>query len=458
MSKEKEVKIIFLGGAGTVTGSKIIVQLGQRHILVDAGLFQGLKELRMLNWEPLPFNIHKLDAILLTHAHLDHVGYMPMLTKSGYRGKILATPPTCELSRVILMDSARLQEEEAEQANEMGYSKHKPAKPLYTTQDALQCLKHFSDVPDNKWISLSDDTRFRFLKSGHILGSCMIELEYMGKIIFFSGDIGKRDPLILNPAERIHYADYVVLESTYGNRIHREDNPEIILAKAINDTLQRGGNLIIPSFAIERAQEVIYLINCIKRKNMIPDVPVYLDSPMALDASEIFCRYSEWHKLSFQESFNMFEQVTMIRDIKSTMRNIENPIPKIIISGSGMLTGGRVLEYLKAYVQDKKNMILFVGYQAEGTRGRSILNKEPEIKIHGQFYKVAIEARELHGMSGHADQDDLLDWLKNIKNKPKKIFLNHGETESANALREKIMKTFGWDTIIAQMHAEYIMK
>jgi metallo-beta-lactamase family protein len=447
--------IAFLGGAGTVTGSKTLLSLGDRKILVDCGLFQGIKTLRMMNWDPFPVDPQLIDLVLITHAHLDHVGALPLLAKNGFDGKILATPATIELARIILYDSARLQEEEARNANEKGYTRHSPAKPLYDMEDVTACLTLFESIELYEEREIFPGIRVHYLNSGHILGSCMIEVYYEGKKILFSGDIGRSNPLILHPPDKVLDADLLVMESTYGNRVHPAALPELQLSQIINDTLHRDGNVIIPSFSIERAQEIIYVLNSMKQTNMIPDVPVFLDSPMAIDASDIMLRYPNGHKLGFKNCLDMFENVTMIRDIRSTFHNISSGNRKIIIAGSGMVTGGRVLEYLKAFIEEDKHTVLLVGYQAEGTRGRQLANGEESIKIHGTYYKVRAEIKEISGLSGHGDQQEMLNWMKQFVRFPKTVYLNHGEDEASKAFQSLILQTFETDCRVALMNHPY---
>jgi metallo-beta-lactamase family protein len=450
-----KASIIFLGGAGTVTGSKILFQYKNKNILIDCGLFQGIKELRVMNWEPLPIEIYQIDAIIITHAHLDHVGYLPRLVKEGYDRTIYTTAPTKRLAEIILYDSAQLQEEEAELANREGYSRHSPAKPLYTTRDVQNCLQLFEEVEANQWIELEDIFKFRYQPNGHILGSCLVELLFDEQKIVFSGDLGRTENLLLSPPSILREADYLVLESTYGDRNHTSTRPEEVLTEVIEEVIEKKGNLIIPSFAIERAQELICMINILKEQGRIPDIPVFLDSPMAIDASEIFYSYSEWHKLDRSKILQFFGGVTMNRELKHTFRTMDTPGSKIIIAGSGMLTGGRVLEYLKAFLDQPQHTILLVGYQAIGTRGRDLLENAPSIRIHGRSYAVKAQVKELQGMSGHADQQELLHWLSHFEVSPKKIFLNHGEPESSSALKTAIEQQYTSKCLAAVMQQRY---
>lgn len=432
------VSLQCLGAAKTVTGSKHLLRTPELNILVDCGLFQGIKSLRLKNREPLPLDVKNIQILLLTHAHLDHTGYIPLLVKNGFNGRIFMTPPTRDLAEIILRDSAKIQEEDAERANRNGYSKHSPALPLYTEQDVENTLEYFRAHNDNEWITLSKNIKFRFHKNGHILGSAFVEIECYGKKILFSGDIGRRTSEILDPPSIIREADYLIMESTYGNRLHNPAPPEEHLARAINSTIQKQGNLLIPSFAVGRAQEIMLMINKLKEAGKIPYVPVYLDTPMGADATDILCRYTEWHKLSEHQCVGIWNNITINREFRGTNVILNQKGSKIIIAASGMLTGGRVLEYLKHYIGDKRNTILLAGYQAEGTRGRALEEGAHEIKIHGKYYAIKAEIEEITSLSAHGDQKEMLDWLKQFDIKPEHIFLIHGEPIALEAFRVKI--------------------
>lgn len=451
--------ISFLGGAGTVTGSKTLLEFDGQKILIDCGLFQGLKVLRQKNWQPLPVNPSSINSVIITHAHLDHVGYIPLLVKNGFSGNIYATPPTCDLAKIILLDSAKLQEEEAWLANQGGYARHTPAKPLYTINDAEKSFKHFVPIEDENWVPLRNDFSFRFLRNGHILGSAFVEIILKGKKIVFSGDLGRANPLLLEPPVKISEADYLILESTYGDRDHPKMPAESVLASIVIDALRKKGNLIIPTFAVERAQEIMFLLNSLKSKNMIPsNIPIYLDSPMGIDATDVMMKYPAWHILSTEFCNRICQNIIKVRELKETLNIIRENKPKIIIAGSGMLSGGRALEYLKAYADDTKTTVLFVGYQAEGTRGRAMLQGAKHIKIHGNYYKINAQVKEISSFSGHADQSEILDWLSNFSKKPQKIFLNHGELKSSNALRLLIQDKFEIECEIPQLNTHILLE
>jgi metallo-beta-lactamase family protein len=450
--------LTFLGGAGTVTGSKTLIEFNGNKILVDCGLFQGLKELRLLNRQPFAVEPASINTVIITHAHLDHVGYLPLLVKNGFSGNIYATPPTCDLAKIILTDSAKLQEEEAQLANRGGYSKHHPAEPLYTLKDSAEALKHFVPVEGEQWIQLSNEFRFRFIKNGHILGSCFVEAMAGDKKIVFSGDLGRMNPLLLEAPKKITSADYLILESTYGDRDHPEAPTDAVMAEIVNDALRKQGNLIIPTFAVERAQEVMFVLHDLREKNMIPEsVPIYLDSPMGVDATQVMLKYPGWNKLSEERCRHICDEVIMVKEFNDTMNIIKEKHSKIIIAGSGMLSGGRVLEYLKAYVNDRRTTILFVGYQAEGTRGRAMVSGAKHIKIHGKYYQVNAEIKEVSSFSGHADRTEMMEWLKNFTAMPQKIFLNHGEPQSSLALKKLIEEKRKTECIIPKMNEMFAL-
>lgn len=436
--------IQFLGGASTVTGSKFLVSHGADKILVDCGLFQGIKELRLLNWSEFPVDPSTITAVILTHAHLDHTGYLPLLVKNGFKGKVYCTPPTRSLSKVILIDSAEIQQEDAEYANQMGYSKHHPAKPLYTVEDAKEALKLFTPVSEPGWTTISDQIKFRFTPSGHILGSAFVELKLADKKITFSGDLGRQKPLILKPPGAIESTDYLVLESTYGDRVHSLTSPLRELARIVTETVNRRGHVIIPSFAIGRAQDLLYLFSQLRTQKMIPDVPIFLDSPMAIDATEIFLDYPEWHDLKPHEIKAFCEAAVMVRNKQQSAELTRRKDSAIVIAGSGMLSGGRVLHHLESRLGDERNTVLLVGFQAAGTRGRLLKDGINELKMYGQYVSVRAKVEEISVLSAHADQIETVEWLKSFKKPPLKTFIVHGEPQSSDALRVRIQDALKW--------------
>lgn len=436
------LSIQFLGAVGTVTGSKHLLSTPKLKILVDCGLYQGLKELRLKNREPFPIDVKAIDVVLITHAHLDHCGYIPLLVKNGYKGPFIMTPPTKELVKLILIDSAKIQEEEARQANEGGYSKHSPAKPLYTEEDVEKALLQFEVKQADEWIHLNEDISFQFLKNGHILGSSFIELKYFDKTIVFSGDIGRYNSDLLPAPTVIKQADVLVLESTYGDRNHPDKDPLDELESVILNTIHKKGNLIIPSFAVGRAQEIMFLINELKEQKRIPTIPVYLDSPMGADATEIFLNNPHWHKLSSKEAYKVARHIEIIRDFHDTDKVLRNEKSKIIIAASGMLTGGRVLNYIQKYGEYHSTTILLVGYQGEGTRGRALKDGDRLLKIKGKSVPIYAEIVSIDSLSAHGDQNDMITWLKAFDHTPPKIFLVHGEPEAQQNFKTKLEEEF----------------
>ncbi|WP_299759541.1 MBL fold metallo-hydrolase [uncultured Pontibacter sp.] len=450
-----DVRMQFLGGAGTVTGSKILIKTNKHQVLIDCGLFQGLKQLRQQNWETLPLEVNQIDAIILTHGHLDHCGYLPVLVRNGFKGPIYATPPTRDITEVILRDSAQIQEEEAMLANEGGYSKHDPAKPLYDKNDVDLTMALFKTQKDRIWVRLNNDFEFCFRKSGHILGSAIIELKCKHIKLVFSGDIGRRRPLLMEPPAIVKDADYVVLESTYGDRLHSKASPYQEVAEVVNHTYQKGGVLVIPSFAVERTQELLIILNTLRSDRTIPSVPVYLDTPMGINVSDLYLHHRDWHSLTPGDSSLMMRNIHIVRKMEYSQRILDKHGPKIIIAGSGMVTGGRVLYHLENLLGAKENTVLLVGFQAPGTRGSLLCSGADEIKIRGKYYQVKAEVRQIGSLSAHGDQADLLWWLSNFDRSPKQVFLNHGEPQAMEALRLKITDTFKWPVTVAEQGRTY---
>jgi len=448
------MKIKFIGGAGTVTGSKTLVESNGIRILIDCGQFQGIKSLRELNWEPLPILPSTIDFVLLTHGHLDHCGWLPRLVSQGFKGKIYCTSPTKDISKLILLDSAKIQEEEADMANKGHYSKHEIAEPLYNVKQAEAVFPLFRVIKTNQEIPLDAEISAVFTNAGHIIGACSIELNLEGKTLVFSGDIGRDNDVLMYPPTKPKKADYIFLESTYGDRLHPDTDAKMELEIYINNTVQKGGTIIIPSFAVERAQTVMYLLWQLKEERRIPNIPYIIDTPMGISALEIFAQNRKWHKLPEQDYIGMCRMFSMISDYRETIETIYDKQPKVVIAASGMITGGRVLSYLERYIGLPETTVIIIGYQAEGTRGRKLLEGAKEIKIYGKYYPVLANILEIEALSAHGDQEDLLNWLSALENKPRKVFLVHGENEPADELRIKITEKYGFDCSVPLMGQE----
>lgn len=455
------MKIQFLGGAGTVTGSKTLITYGKHQVLVDCGLFQGLKQLRLKNWEPFPVDPASISSVLLTHAHLDHSGALPLLVKGGFRGKIYCSAPTRDLSQLILEDSARLHEEDADFANARGFSKHHPARPLYDHTDVARACERMETVGVGHWESLPGGLRYRFWPNGHILGSTWIEAEAEGTRVIFSGDLGRAYPLLYPSGEPPREADYVVVESTYGDRLHHPLGPEdgraiqAELAEVVLRTAARGGKVLIPSFAVGRTQDVLHLLARLKQENRIPSLPVYLDSPMGSHATDLLTDHPRWHRLTPPEIERLQSVARVVRTRQESMKIMREEGSSIIIAGSGMLTGGRAVHHLASFAPDERHTILLVGYQAPGTRGWALREREPEIKCHGRYFPVRAEVRELPDLSAHADQGEILDWLSRLTRPPRRVFVQHGEPPVCDALRRKIQDALHWEAYAPQLMEEF---
>lgn len=437
-----------LGGAGTVTGSKHLLTHDGKRILIDCGLFQGLKNLRELNWTPLSVRPSAIDAVVLTHAHLDHSGYLPKLVRDGFRGNIFATEATRDVAELILKDSGYLQEKDAEYANQKGFSKHKPALPLYGVQDAERALERFSAVPLGKVVTLPGGASLMFRHAGHILGAATADIDWGGKRIVFSGDLGRYGDPVMHDPEPVSEADYVVIESTYGDRTHEPGDPTELLGSVVERTVRRGGTVVIPAFAVGRAQSLLYHLWQLRSGGRLSKVPIYLDSPMAISATDLLHAHRDDHRLSPEECGAICGIATYTRDVESSKAITANPYPKVVISAGGMATGGRVLHHLKAFAPDKRNTILFSGFQAAGTRGRAMLQGAPEVKIHGQWIPVLAELADLPALSAHGDSNELMRWLSGFRHAPARTFIVHGESDAAEALRVRIDRDLGWDATV----------
>ena len=467
MANSATASLQFLGAAGGVTGSKYLFTYGDEQVLIDCGLFQGLKELRLRNWAPVPVDLTRLKAVILTHAHIDHSGYLPRLVSKGYKGSVFATPGTCDLLRVMLPDAAHLQEEEARYANQKGYSKHAPAQPLYTVQDAERALQLLTPVRVNESVEVIKSVFLDFGRVGHILGagSASLSFEVGGqkRTLLDSGDLGRYDRPILKDPEPAGNADWLLIESTYGNRIHPKDS-EDQLREVIKETAEKRGCLLIPAFAVGRTQDLLYTIRKMEDAGEIPSLPVHIDSPMGIEATDIYCRHTEEHdfelaQLSSREQCPIASRhmiVDRTQEQSKAINDLKGPL--IIISASGMATGGRVLHHLAQRLPNPDTTVLLVGYQAEGTRGRSLQNGAKEIKMLGQVIPVRAKVKVLDGFSAHADQGEILRWFGTFKKAPRAAYIVHGEPPAASALAEVIRERLKWKVEIAKFNQKIALQ
>ncbi len=440
--------IQFLGAAGTVTGSRYLLQTGAARVLVDCGLFQGYKALRERNWASPTFDPASLDAVVLTHAHIDHTGYLPRLCTLGFRGAVYCTFGTRDLLQILLPDSGYLQEQDARRANKYGYTRHHPAQPLYTREDAERSLTQLRPVAFDKTFEVATGVAANFTRAGHIVGSACLALQIDKVRVTFSGDVGRpRDPIMKAPVA-LSPTDYLVVESTYGDRRHPAEEVKEVLARVVNETAKRDGVILVPAFAVGRAQHVLHLVAQLREEGRIPDLPTFLDSPMAIDATEIFCEHTADHRLSAQECRAMCAAVQYSRTPEESKAIDAGLGPRIVVSASGMATGGRILHHLRTFLPDERNTVLIVGYQPSGTRGRALVEGTDELKIHGQYVKVRAQVVQVQGLSAHADYAEVLEWLTSSNLAPKRVFVCHGEPAAADGFRRRLKDTYGWDAVV----------
>ena len=462
-------RIEFLGAAGTVTGSKYLVDDGKVRFLVDCGMFQGAKKLRLMNWAGCPVAPASIDHILLTHAHIDHIGMLPVFVREGFAEAAWSTPATLELCQISLLDAAHLQEEDARFANKKGFSKHKPALPLYSVEDAQRAIRQLRAVDYDRDLQLDGNVVVRFRDAGHILGSASVEADIGPNgsplRIVFSGDLGRYNSLILRDPEPIEKADYLILESTYGNRLHPAEETEREIADVVNGTARRGGVVVIPAFALGRTQTVLYVIRELKSRRAIPDLPIYVDSPMAINVTELFCRhipdFDEEAKAAFRETGTcpvLCPNLRFVRSPKESQELNDVRFPSIIISASGMATGGRILHHLKYRLPEPRNTVLFVGFQSAGTRGQLIKDGAKTVRIHGEDVPVRAHIETMESFSGHADSTEIVRWLRHFKEPPRTTFVVHGEPDASVALAGLIRDSLGWKTHIPELGEKVDLK
>jgi metallo-beta-lactamase family protein len=435
----------FLGATGTVTGSKYLLRAAGASLLVDCGLFQGYKQLRLRNWSAPPLSPSALGAVVLTHAHLDHSGYLPRLVKAGFDGLVYCTSATYDLCRLLLPDSGRLQEEEAELANRHRFSRHAPALPLYTEADALAALERFEPRRFDEDFEAAAGLRVRFLPAGHILGAAMVRVQDGPRSVLFTGDLGRPNDAIMHAPVRVERADVLIVESTYGNRTHDPVDPQEQLGAIVAPVVARGGVVVIPSFAVGRTQSLLWAIHSLKERGVLRrELPVFLNSPMAIDATHIYRRHRAEHRLSPEECQAMCHAAQFVNTVEESRRLNERRGPMVIIAGSGMGTGGRVVHHFKQFAPDPRNAVVFAGFQAGGTRGAAMLAGAESVKIHGQYVPVRAEVACIDNLSAHADAPEILAWLRGFKAPPSRTFVTHGEPAAADALRLRIEEELHW--------------
>ena len=452
------IELSFLGATDTVTGSRYLVEAGGARVLVDCGLFQGPKKLRDRNWEPPPFEPSSLDAVVLTHAHIDHSGYLPKLCKDGFRGPIWCTEGTRDLLRILLPDSGHLQEEDARHANKYGYARHRPALPLYTRDDAERCLGQLRSVAFHQPFTPAPGITASYTRAGHIVGSACLALAAGAVRVTFSGDVGRPADPVMRPPEPLGPTDYLVIESTYGDRRHPPEDVGAALAQLVSDTAAKGGTVVVPAFAVGRAQHLLHLLAGLRAAKRIPQLPIFLDSPMAIDATELFCKHKDDHGLSEAECTLMCKIATYTRtpdDSKAIDRSGE---PKVIVSASGMATGGRVLHHLQRFLPDERSAVLLVGYQSAGTRGRQLAEGVDELKLHGQYVAVRARVVQIQGLSAHGDYAELIDWLRPAALAPRRVFVTHGEPSASDAFRRRLVEAFGWNAITPDLDSKVALE
>jgi metallo-beta-lactamase family protein len=449
------MRLSFLGGTGTVTGSKYLLEHGDHRVLVDCGLFQGLKQLRLRNRDPFPLPARSIDAVVLTHAHIDHSGYLPALVRGGFESPVYSTEATRELAGLLLPDSGHLQEEDARYANKHGFSRHRPALPLYTEDDARRTLKLFRARAYGVAFEPVPRLTMRFSRAGHILGAASLHVGWEAASLLFSGDLGRDEDLLMRPPEPPPAADHVLIESTYGDRMHEDSDAATLLADTVNRTAARGGIVVVPAFAVGRAQALLYLLGSLKQQGRIPDLPVFLNSPMAADVTQIYHRHAADHRLDAEQCRLMCQTARVINSVEESQQLNALRYPAVIVSASGMATGGRVVHHLKAFAPDRRNTILLAGYQAAGTRGAALLAGAKDLKIHGEHVPVRAEVVSLGSLSAHADRGELLRWIGKLPRAPRQVFVTHGEPVAADSLRQAIEEQYRWPCRVPE-HMQFV--
>ncbi len=444
------MKITFLGAADTVTGSKHLIDAAGSRVLLDCGLFQGFKLLRERNWAAPAVAPQSIDAVVLSHAHLDHSGWLPGLVREGFKGPVYASAATCDLAEVLLLDSAHLQEEDARRANRGGWSRHAPALPLYGVADAKRAIAKLVPVAAGRTVRVGDVV-VGFTPAGHLLGANALTLRAAGRTLVFSGDLGRGDDLLMPPPRPVDHADVLLIESTYGNRVHPPEDVQARLGEIIRATVKRGGSVLLPSFAVGRAQALLLVLQRLKAAGEVPaELPIFLDSPMATAATALYQRHRKLLRIGAREAAGLTDDVTLVASPQESQRLTRSRWPKVVISASGMATGGRVLHHLKAMAPNPRNAIVFPGFQVGGTRGATLIAGAKEVKIHGEYVAVKAQVSHLEGFSGHADAQGLMDWLRGFDAAPDHTFVVHGEPAAADALRMRIKDELGWRVAVPE--------
>ena len=449
------MRLTFLGAAGTVTGSQYLLECGDSRILIDCGLFQGYKQLRLRNWAPPTFEPRTVDAVLLTHAHIDHSGYLPRLVRQGFSGEIFCTHGTRALCQILLPDSGRLHEEDAAFANRHGFSKHKPALPLYSQQQAEDCLRRFRGVDFRRPVEVARGINVEFLPAGHLLGAAFVRVTTREGTVMFTGDLGRPNDPVMKPPAAPAPTDFLVTESTYGDREHPAIDPEQELLSWLKPACERNAVIVIPAFAVGRTQTLLLMLARLRARNALPSTPTFMDSPMAIDATQLYRDFANEHRLDARECRLMCGAAEFTTTPEASKALDRRAGPMILISASGMATGGRVVHHLKNFIGDERNLILLAGYQAGGTRGANLLAGAPTIRIHGQEFAVRARVGQLQASSSHADANELLAWMRQLPSPPRGVFVTHGEPAASDALRMRMEHELGWNALVPEYRSTH---